>query len=88
MFTISKEIIVNFEGISPGAVGFFVLILPLFKESEPYGWCDHLQQELAKRVKAHPNTVGIYINELRNHGILKISRNGRMYSPLIIQRKL
>lgn len=79
---------IYFKDMTPGAVGFFFLVLPYFKSSHPFGWCEESVEELADIVHQSYIVVGRYVGELKKRKIIRTGVDGRLYSPLIIQRKI
>jgi len=84
----NEELRLLLNGISPGAIGFFILILPRLKEGTPYGFCDETIEDLGHELRISISTVGKYMKELRRKNIIKHSRRGIFYSPIVVKRIL
>lgn len=80
--------LIYFKNVSQQAVGFFFLVIPYFKNSEPLGWCNEGVEEFADIVHRHKIIVGRMVAELKRKGIIRVSKDGRYYCPLVIQGKL
>lgn len=82
----SQEFNVLIRGISPGAIGLFVLMIPKLKEGDPYGFYHGSSESIGSELKIHSIIVGRYMKELKNRNLIRSNRRGMIYSPLVIKR--
>lgn len=62
----------------------FLQILPLMRESHPYGWLPMTMGDLAKKINAPDQTVYNAFGIFRKVGLIRSSRIG-FFSPLVVR---
>lgn len=82
---LGEEVGAALRGCQMSARGFFYELAPMLRRGKPYGHIQMSAEDLSLHFKISYQMTRRYIFELKNHKVLKETRDGDLYCPPLIR---
>ena len=83
---VGADVLEALRGCQMSARGFYYELLPLLESGSPYGHLHLSTEELSDKFEVSLHMTRRYLFELKAHKVLKVQKDGSLFSPPLIRQ--